>query len=75
MPGVTKLTSYWRAALALLLMGGLLWLANDQHSQSPAGVVGLFGFSLFISLGFILFGQQRFEPSTTNPSAEDQHLA
>jgi membrane-bound ClpP family serine protease len=75
MPGVTKLISYWRAALALLLMGGLLWLANDQHSQSPAGVVGLFGFSLFISLGFILFGQQRFEPSTTNPSAEDQHLA
>ena len=75
MPGLIRLIRFWRAALALLLMVGLLWLASDQHSQSPAGVLGLFGFGLFISLGFILFGQQRFEPSTANTSAEDQHLA
>jgi hypothetical protein len=48
---------------------------NDQHSQSPAGVLGLFGFSLFLSLGFVLFGQQRLEPSATKSLAEDQHRA
>ena len=74
MPGVIRLISCWRAALALLLLASMLWLASDEHSRNPAGVFGLFGFGLFISLGFILFGQQRFEPSTANTSAEDQHL-
>lgn len=75
MPGLIRLIKYWRAALALLLLVSMLWLASDQHSQSPLGVLGLFGFGLFISLGFVLFGQQRFEPSSANPSADDQHLA
>ena len=75
MPGLIRFMKCWRAALALLLLAVMLWLASDQHSQSPLGVLGLFGFGLFISLGFVLFGQQRFEPSTTNPAAEDQHLA
>ena len=74
MPGVIRLISCWRAALASLLLASMLWLASDEHSRNPAGVFGLFGFGLFISLGFILFGQQRFEPSTANTSAEDQHL-
>ncbi len=75
MSGVIRFISCWRAALAVLLSAGMLWLASDQHSLNPAGVLGLFGLGLFISMGFILFGQQRFEPSTANPSAEDQHLA
>lgn len=75
MPGFIRLIRCWRAALALLLLVCMFWLANDQHSQSPAGVLGLFGFSLFISLGFVLFGQQRLEPSATKSSAEDQHRA
>ncbi|HZX15461.1 MAG TPA: hypothetical protein VFF22_01155 [Pseudomonas sp.] len=75
MAGLIRLIRCWRAALALLLLAGMLWLASNQHSQSPAGVLGLFGFGLFISLGFILFGQQRFEPISAKPSGEDQHLA
>jgi len=75
MAGLIRLIRCWRAALVLLLLAGMLWLASNHHSQSPAGVLGLFGFGLFISLGFILFGQQRFEPSPAKPSDEDQHLA
>lgn len=75
MRGITRLLRAWRIALAILLLTALLWLTTDPHSQTPAGVLGLFGFSLFISLGFILFGQQRLDanPSATKP--EDQHLA
>jgi len=75
MPGSIQFIKCWRAVLALLLMVGMLWLASDQYIQNPAGVLGLFGFGLFISLGFVLFGQQRFEPSTANPSDKEQHLA
>ncbi len=75
MPGLIRLLRCWRAALALLLLIGMLWLASNQQTQSPAGVLGLFGFGLFISLSFILFGQQRFEPSTADLPAEDQHMA
>jgi|TARA_R110000868_G_scaffold82610_3_gene233194 hypothetical protein len=56
-------------------MLGLLWLASEPRSQNPVGVLGLFAFSLFISLGFILFGQHRFEPNPAKSSPEDQHLA
>ncbi|PJE39751.1 MAG: hypothetical protein CUR33_17365 [Pseudomonas sp.] len=61
--------------MALLLLFGLLWLATEPRSQNPVGVLGLFAFSLFISLGFILFGQHRFEPNPAKSSPEDQHLA
>ena len=73
--GSTRLLVFWRAALAVLLLVGLLWLATDVQSQSPGGVLGLFALSLFIFLGFILFGQQRFEPGAVKTSPEDQHLA
>ncbi|WP_339079123.1 hypothetical protein [Pseudomonas sp. TMP9] len=71
----TRLISAWRALLALSLLAGLLWLASNPLSQSPDGVLGLFALSLFVSTGFILFGQQRFEPGPPKPSSEDQHLA
>ena len=75
MRGLTHLMTFWRAAVALLLLAGMLWLANDLRSQTPMGVLGLFGFSLFISLGFILFGQERFEQSAAKPAPEDRQLA
>ncbi|PTS84127.1 hypothetical protein DBR00_12235 [Pseudomonas sp. HMWF032] len=74
MRGLIHLSTFWRAALALLLLLGLLWLASNPHSQSPDGVLGLFVFSLFISLGFILFGQQRLDTAPATTSPEDQHL-
>ncbi|WP_296127052.1 hypothetical protein [Pseudomonas sp. Ga0074129] len=75
MRGFPRLLSFWRVAIALLLLIALLWLATDPHSQTPAGVLGLFAFSLFISLGFILFGQQRFDASPGATKPEDQHFA
>ena len=75
MRGLTLCFRCWRVALALLLLLGLLWLATEPRSQNPVGVLGLFAFSLFISLGFILFGQHRFEPNPAKSSPEDQHLA
>jgi len=53
----------WRAGLAALLIAALVGLASHGHSQSPEGVLGVFGFSLFASLGFLLFGQRRFDVS------------
>ncbi len=75
MRGLPQLSTLWRALLALLLLLGLLWLASNPFSQSPNGVLGLFVFSLFISLGFILFGQQRLDPAPSMTSSDDQHLA
>ncbi|MBU1332058.1 MAG: hypothetical protein KJ884_13885 [Gammaproteobacteria bacterium] len=62
-----------RALLAATCLIGLLWLAN--RSQSPADALGLFAFSAFVSLGFLLFGQQRFARPPTNAATEDQHIA
>ncbi|MFG0381658.1 hypothetical protein ACF8C6_11985 [Pseudomonas sp. zbq_18] len=39
----------------------LIGLAESTYSHSASGVVQLFLFSLFVSLGFLLFGAQRFE--------------
>ena len=64
-----------RATLALGLMLGLLLLASCAQSQTPLGVIGLFGFSLFVSLGFLLFGQQRFPSEPGHNSGDDEHLA
>ncbi|MHA6493593.1 hypothetical protein ACX0MV_10165 [Pseudomonas borbori] len=47
----------WRAGAVLALLLGLLLLAVSARSQSPEGVAGLFGFSLFVSVGFLLFGR------------------
>ncbi len=73
-------TSGWttiicRAALVLGLMLGLLVLADNAWSQSPLGVLGLFCFSLFVSLGFLLFGQQRFPSDPAPRQTDDEHLA
>jgi hypothetical protein len=61
--------------LALLSLAGLLWLAGEQHSQSPSGVLGLFGFSLFISLGFLLFGRQSFPLAEQDKPSDTEHRA
>ncbi|WP_137971911.1 hypothetical protein [Pseudomonas sp. F(2018)] len=44
----------------LLLLIGLTLFATSPASHSPAGVLQLFLFSLFISLGFLLCGGRRF---------------
>lgn len=46
---------------SLLLLIGLTLLALSQASHSPAGVLQLFLFSLFVSLGFLLFGSRQLE--------------
>lgn len=45
----------------LLLLIGLTLLAIDPASHSPSGVLQLFLFSLFVSLGFLLYGGRRFD--------------
>ena len=45
--------------LALLIV--LILLARSPYSHSAAGSLQLFLFSLFVSLGFLLFGGQCFE--------------
>jgi hypothetical protein len=45
----------------LLLLIGLTLFAVNPASHSPAGVLQLFLFSLFISLGFLLYGGRYFE--------------
>lgn len=62
-------------ALALLLLLGLILLATNAVSHSHAGVVRLFAFSLFVSLGFLLFGPQRFEPPAQAAAAQTGHSA
>jgi hypothetical protein len=64
-----------RTTLALGFMLGLLLLASCAQSQTPLGVIGLFVFSLFVSLGFLLFGQQRFPRESGHTSGDDEHLA
>ncbi|UUY07104.1 hypothetical protein LRS11_14855 [Pseudomonas sp. J452] len=48
-----------RISAALLLLGLILW-AGSSHSHTPYGVLQVFALSLFFSLGFLLFGGQRF---------------
>lgn len=43
------------------LLVGLILLAQNPYSHSAAGVLQLFLFSLFVSLGFLLFGGERFD--------------
>ncbi|MBC9251294.1 hypothetical protein A9179_13550 [Pseudomonas alcaligenes] len=64
----------WRASLppALLL---LLLLANSGCSHSPAGVLLVFAGSLFCSLGFLLFGRQRFTAPAQEFPRETRDLA
>ncbi|MGH8716326.1 MAG: hypothetical protein ACREUI_06280 [Burkholderiales bacterium] len=52
------------AGMALIASLALWVHANSAQSQRPQGVALLFGFSLFISLGFLLFGNQRYEVMT-----------
>lgn len=73
MPGSIRPIRCWRALLALLPLAGLLWLAGEQYSQSPAGMLGLFGFSLFISLGFLLFGRESFPLAEQDRPADTEH--
>ncbi|HBX55468.1 MAG TPA: hypothetical protein DEH10_08760 [Pseudomonas sp.] len=59
----------------MVLLLGLVLLASSAQSQSPQGVMTVFGFSLFISLGFLLFGRQRFEVAPQASRVDDEHLA
>ncbi|WP_068828324.1 hypothetical protein [Pseudomonas sp. BMS12] len=43
------------------LLIALILLADNPYSHSPSGVLLLSLCSLFVSLGFLLFGGQRFE--------------
>lgn len=45
----------------LLLLIGLTLFAITPASHSPAGVLQLFLFSLFVSLGYLLHGGRYFE--------------
>lgn len=75
MPTSGWITIICRTALVLSLMLGLLALADSASSQTALGVLGLFGFSLFVSLGFLLFGQQRFPSDPAPRQTDDEHLA
>jgi hypothetical protein len=44
-----------------LLLIGLTLLAIDPASHSPSGVLQLFLFSLFMSLGFLIYAGRYFE--------------
>ncbi|WP_043311188.1 hypothetical protein [Pseudomonas sp. ML96] len=50
-----------------LVLLGLTLLATSPYSHSQAGVLQLFLFSLFVSLGFLLFGGQHFEGTEAKP--------
>jgi hypothetical protein len=75
MPTSGWTTTTCRIALLSSLMLGLSMLADSPPSQTPLGVLGLFGFSLFVSLGFLLFGQQRFPSDPAPCQSDDEHLA
>ena len=72
---LTGLRGYWRLGLIAGLLIALVLLARSATGQSPQGVAGLFLFSLFISIGFLLFGRQRFEAAPGTNQADDQHSA
>jgi hypothetical protein len=59
--------------MALLL--GLLLLATHSSSQTPLGTLGVFAFSLFISLGFLLFGRQSFPLAEQDTPSDTEHRA
>ncbi|MDD0841276.1 hypothetical protein [Pseudomonas sp. Gutcm_11s] len=50
-----------------LMLLGLTLLAASPYSHNQAGVLQLFLFSLFVSLGFLLFGGQRLEAAEVKP--------
>ncbi|MDH0894651.1 MULTISPECIES: hypothetical protein [unclassified Pseudomonas] len=50
-----------------LLLVSLTVLAATPYSHSQSGVLQLFLFSLFVSLGFLLFGGHRFDANQTKP--------
>ncbi|KRW59934.1 hypothetical protein AO726_14215 [Pseudomonas sp. TTU2014-080ASC] len=51
----------WGSCLALLLLGALMWASTGEASQERAGLIAIFALSLFISLGFILFGREHID--------------
>ncbi|MDO9623322.1 MAG: hypothetical protein Q7J46_04985 [Pseudomonas sp.] len=65
----------WRVGLLAVIVLGLMLLASSVRSQSPQGVIVVFLFSLFISLGFLLFGRQRFEITPAVCRADTEHSA
>ena len=62
-----------RALLAAACLISLLWLASRSQSLDDAWV--LFAFSAFASLGFLLFGQQRFAQPVDNHAGDDERIA
>ncbi|WXL24034.1 hypothetical protein WG219_11790 [Ectopseudomonas mendocina] len=59
-----KQKTRWRGCLALLLLIALMWASAGDSAQERTGLVAIFALSLFISLGFILFGRERIDPGS-----------
>lgn len=57
---MTRLIPY----LLPLLLIGLTLLASSPHSHSQSGVLLLSAFSLFVSLGYLLFGARQLDPDS-----------
>lgn len=53
--------------LLSLLLVGLTVLAVVPYSHSQSGVLQLFLFSLFVSLGLLLFGDHHFDANQVKP--------
>lgn len=75
MPRSTSVQHRWRAVLAMALLLGLLLLATHSSSQTPLGTLGVFAFSLFIFLGFLLFGRQTFPRAEQYPPSDPEQRA
>lgn len=73
MQRVRRLAVHWRVVLGIVPLFGLMLLAGSGSSHSPQGVLGLLLFSLFVSLGFLLFGRRRFEAVPASNRADDRH--
>ncbi len=63
-----------RASTAFLLLALILW-AGSSHSHTPDGVLQVFALSLFFSLGFLLFGGQRFTEARQERRQRARHSA
>jgi hypothetical protein len=75
MPRSTPVQHRWLAVLAMALLLGLLLLATHSSSQTPLGTLGVFAFSLFISLGFLLFGRQSFPRAEQDQPSDPEQQA
>ncbi len=62
-----SLQSFLCAGSASLLLLASVLLANRAVIQNPVGIFILFVCGLFLSLGFVLFGNQRLDEPAATP--------